>query len=337
MNLLTWMNSENAVSFQTILDHINALDSDDSVGICAHTRPDGDAIGSVLGLTMALRGAGINAIPLLADSAPAPKTYQGLSGFELFRTPDDAPNVQFDLLILLDTPTLGRFGKGSDYFSQSKVSLLVDHHPQFETFTDFSWTDTGYAATAHMVWELVQASRFDINKDVAIACLAGLFSDTGSFRYQKTDATVFRAAAEMVEAGANASDVSNMLYHSRSRGAVALEAIVMSRLIFVNQGRVAYSYITSADYETTGTMVEEGENFIDSIRSIDGVEVAFLITFGQSGPRVSLRSKTGFDVAKVANQFGGGGHRPAAGISWPDVDASLDDILSQLLPLLSIE
>lgn len=322
------------MSFQAVLNCINALDSGDSVGICAHTRPDGDAVGSVLGLTMALRAAGISAVPLLADRAQPPRTYHELSGFNLYLNPDTIGDLHFKLLILLDTPTLSRFEQGSEYFVRSDESILIDHHPEYDQFTDSSWTDTTYAATALMVWQLLQESRFDINAEVASSCMTGLFADTGSFRYQKTDARVFRAAAEMVEAGANAADIANMLYHSRSRGIVELEAIVLERLTFVNGGAVAYSFVTDEDYATTKTLREEGENLIDMIRSIDEVEVAFLITLGARAPRVSLRSKTEFDVAEVAGHFGGGGHRPAAGLTWPEATATVDDILSGLLPLL---
>lgn len=328
------MNCETTMSFQAVLKRINALDSGDFVGICAHTRPDGDAVGSVLALTLALRNAGINALPLLADRAEAPRTYRTLKGFDFYRNPDELDETPFKLLIVLDTPTRGRLGEGVEYLSRSEESILIDHHPLDDQFTTLIWSDTDYAATTLMVWKLIQESRFSTDADIANACLTGVFSDTGSFRYQNTSESVFAAAAEMARAGANPSHVSNMLYHSRSRGVAELESIVTSRLTFTNGGCVGYSYVSDADYGATHTRRSEGENLIELIRSIEEVEVAILITFGKHAPRVSLRSRTTFNVANVASQFGGGGHRPAAGISWPQEDATLEEILDKLLPLL---
>jgi len=169
---------------------------------------------------------------------------------------------------------------------------------------------------------------------VATACYAGLISDTGRFQHVNTTSRVLRDAADMVDGGADPSSISTRLFNSKSLALLELESLVLTKLTVENGGYVAYSVVSDKDYSTTGASKAEGENLIELIRVLDGIRVAVLLSETEQGVRVSLRSKSDFDVSGIARTFGGGGHKAAAGISWPDPKASVEAVLSSILPLL---
>lgn len=308
----------------------HALRRASSVVVCGHVRPDGDAVGSVLGLTLALRENGIAAIPTLADSDGLPATYDFLPGYGLYvpAAELEAP----DVFVSLDTPVLSRLGDAVK-LAQSASSLIVfDHHPDCCDFGTVNVSDPSAAATAQIVWRFMSALDKAASRDVALCCYVGLLTDTGRFSYDNTSAAVLRDAAEMLDTGVEAADVSRQIFQNRSSASLALEARVMSRLSTVNHGRVGYAWVSDADFAETGATRPESETLPDSIRVLGGIDAAILL--GQRGDeiRVNLRAKTGADVGGVARRFGGGGHRAAAGFTWAGTDR--DALLAELLPLL---
>ncbi|TLM98182.1 MAG: bifunctional oligoribonuclease/PAP phosphatase NrnA, partial [Actinobacteria bacterium] len=286
-----------------------------SVVVCAHVRPDGDAVGSVLALTLALREAGIPAIPTLADAGvTAPSTYAFLPGYSLYAQAADleAP----DVFVALDTPIPDRIGEGLAVAETATTVCVLDHHPDATEWGDINVLDPACAATGQMVWHLLEALDAEPSADVALCCYVALLTDTGRFQYDNTTADVLRDAASMLEAGVSPSEASRLVYQSRTAGALALEARAMSRLTVVNGGRVAYSWIDGDDFAETGAHQSEAEMLPDAIRALGGVDVVAFMREKPGEIRVGLRAKTGFDVSAVAREFGGGGHRAAAGLTW---------------------
>jgi len=290
-----------------------------TVVVSGHVRPDGDSIGSTLGLVGALNNAGLNAIPILADNKPAPAFYRWLDGFDRFRTPADVYNLEhIDVFIVLDTPLIKRLGAAAVLLEKADTTVLVDHHPPLERFTDMTLIDTGAAATAQMVWDLVNSAELPMDTAIATACFSGLVSDTGRFMFSNTSATVFEAAAQMASAGVDISQVNVRLFSSKTAEMLELEGLVLERMMILNEGKVTASWLTQADFDSIGVRRDEAESIIDTIRTLAGSEVAILALFGDTSTRVSLRSKSSFSVAAVAERFGGGGHQAAAGVNWPD-------------------
>jgi phosphoesterase RecJ-like protein len=300
-----------------------------SVVICAHVRPDGDAIGSVLALTLALRQAGIPAVPTLADDHAAPDIYGFLPGFGLF-TPAADLEVP-DLFVALDTPGFGRLGVAEKLARAADSVVVIDHHPDNEEFGTVNVIDSKAAASGQMVWRLIERLEVHPSPEVALCCYVALMTDTGRFQYDNTTPEAFRDAAAMLEAGVDAAEASRLVYQERSPGSLAVEGIALSRLTIVNDGHVAYSWIADDDFERAGSLPVESEHLPDVVRLIGGVEVAMLLRVHPNEVRGNLRAKTGFDVGAVARVLGGGGHRAAAGFS---VEGSLDETLARVLPLL---
>jgi len=301
-----------------------------SVVVCAHVRPDGDAIGSVLGLTLALRELGIPAIPTLADARPAPVTYAWMPGHALY-TPAaqlEAPAV----FIALDTPNPERLGEARALAEAAQTLVVIDHHPDATEYGHIHVFDSSAAASGQLVWRLLAALELAPSPEVALCCYTALLTDTGAFAFQNTSAQALRDAAEMIEAGVDPSEASRLIYQNRSAASLAVEARAMSRLSLANDGRVAYTWVTDEDFEQSGALPEEAEHLPEAVRKLGGIDVAVLMRERGDEVRVNLRAKTGADVGTVARHFGGGGHKAAAGFTWNE--RGVDSLLPQLLPLL---
>lgn len=309
---------------------IVALRRATSVVVCGHVRPDGDAVGSVLGLTLALRDNGIPAVPTLANAAEAPSTYSWLPGFGLYVPASQLATPQ--VFIALDTPNPTRLGDAEPLARAAETLVVIDHHPDATEYGTHAVLDSSAAATGQLVWDLVKELDVAPSPDVALCCYTGLLTDTGRFSYQNTTADALRDAAEMIEAGVDPAQAARLTYQNRSAASLALEARVMSRLTLANGGRVAYSWVTDEDFAETGARREEGEPLPDAIRELRDIDAAVLI--GQRGDqwRVNLRAKTTADVGSVARAFGGGGHTAASGFTWEN--PSKDELLGKLLPML---
>ncbi len=306
-----------------------ALQRAESVVVCAHVRPDGDAMGSVLGLTLALRENGVAAVPTLAHGARVPTTYEFLPGSSLFVPAHDleAPQV----FVALDSPNLDRIGDGAKLAKAAETVIVMDHHPDTLDFGDVLIHDPRAAASGQIVWNLVKELDKQPTPEVATCCYTGLMTDTGRFCYDNTTGDAFRAAAEMVDAGVNPAEVAVYVYQSRSAASLAIENRAMSRLTIANDGRVAYAWVTDEDFAEIGALPEEAESLPDAVRVVHGVDVAILLRQAGGEVRGNLRSKTGFDVSAVARHFGGGGHRAASGFTFA---GTVEALLPQLLALM---
>ncbi len=307
-----------------------ALRRASSVVICAHVRPDGDAIGSTLALTLALREIGVPAIPTLANDRDAPSTYDWLPGFALYvpASEIEAPAV----FVALDTPKAERLGVAGPLAEAAGTVVVMDHHPDASEYGDIHVFNREAAATGQLVWDLIAALEVTPTADMAQCCYTALFTDTGRFSYQNTDAQALRDAAAMVDAGADPAEIARRVYQRRTQASLALEARAMSRLTFANGDKVAYTCVTDADFEETGARAEEAEHLPEAIRVVDCIEVAMLLRQKGTEVRGNLRAKTTFDVGAVARSVGGGGHAAASGFTIPDT--TCEAVVERLLPML---
>ncbi|MDT8433377.1 MAG: DHH family phosphoesterase [Anaerosomatales bacterium] len=300
-----------------------------SVAVCAHVKPDGDAIGSVLGLTLALRDAGIAAVPTLADAEKPPGSYEFMPGYGLFVPAAELEPPQ--VFVALDTPGTDRLGVAAALAESAETLISIDHHPDNSGFGTVNLTDPAAAATGLMVWRLLRALDQPPSPEVALCCWVALVTDTGRFAYSNTSPDALRDAADMLEAGVDAAEAHHRLYESRTAAAMALETRVLSRLTLANDGRVAYAWVHDSDYPETGAHPWETEHLVDAVRALEGIDVALLLRVHPEGVRVNLRAKTGHDVSAVARRWGGGGHVAAAGFNHR---GGLEAVLAELLPNL---
>ena len=307
-----------------------ALRKASSVVICAHVRPDGDAVGSVLALTLALKALGIPAIPTLADDEDPPATYSWLPGYGLYTRAADLESPA--VFVALDTPNPERLGNARKLAEAAEVLIVMDHHPDAQQYGDIHVLQPEAAASGELVWRLLEALDVVADSEIALCCYTALLTDTGRFSYQNTTAASLRHAADMIDAGVSPSEVSRMVYQDRSAASLALEARAMSRLAVVNGGRVAYTYVTDEDFAELGTANAEAEHLPEAVRVVSGIEVAVLLRQQGSHVRGNLRAKTTADVGAVARFFNGGGHAAAAGFTAENT--TIPELLGVLLPML---
>jgi phosphoesterase RecJ-like protein len=298
--------------------------------VCAHVDPDGDAVGSVLGLTLALAKLGIAVTPTLADDAAAPGAYAFLPGFDRYRPVGelDVP----DVFVALDTPTPARLGQALPLAECCRERVIIDHHPDSACFLSSICTiDPSAASTGELVWELLPHLGVAADAEIATCLYTSLVTDTGRFQYSNTTPRTLRNAADMADAGVDLHSIYAHVYESRSAGALELVGRTLSRITLANGGAVAYSWIDDEDLAECEVTPSDTETLIDQVRQLRGVDAVFLVKMGAGDAKVSLRSKGDGDVGSVARAMGGGGHRAAAGFVW---SGPLDALLDELLPRL---
>lgn len=274
--------------------------------LSSHARPDGDAAGSVLALAEILEQMGCQVDVLLAD--PVPQIYRSLPGVGRIRQTTTAPP---DIpCILLECDGVER--SGIDGLA-GRMLINIDHHASGRRFGTLNWIDPGACAVGAMIYQIAQASSATITPGIATCLYTAILSDTGAFTYDGTDADTFALAHELTVAGARPGQIARDIYFSSPESKIRLLGAALSRM--KREGPIAWSWITIEDLEDASAEIEDCEGVINHLIGVTGVEAAvFLREIPDSDRcRLSIRSKGAVDVAKVAEHFGGGGHRTASG------------------------
>lgn len=306
---------------ETIQNIVDAIRHSRSVLITSHEGPDGDAVGSSLGMAAFLRAIGKEVVVHLAD--PVPELYCFLPGAEQVRS--DIPDQDFDLAFVLDVGELRRAGKQFGAFTRIGRTINLDHHLTCEQFGVYNLIDEQAAATGLLVWRIAKAYGFQADYATALCLYVAVLTDTGSFRYSNANREAFEAAGELMEQGGlNAWFVSEKLYESQPRKRLELLAMALPTLEFVRNGQAASLVVTLDMYAATGTNAELTDGFVNYPRSVAGVEVAiFFRQLEERKYKVGFRSKGAVNVAALAQAFGGGGHHNAAGGT---VEGTLEEV-----------
>jgi phosphoesterase RecJ-like protein len=288
-----------------------------SILLSCHVRPDADALGSLLGLALGLKELGKQAHPISPDGVP--DLYRFLPSWQWVRTPAGCPkDASFDLGIGLDADGSDRLGPMEKLILSLPVVIDLDHHTGPDPFGDIQVVDPGAAATGELVYELLCELGAPLTPEIATCLLAALITDTGSFRFSSTTADSFRIAAALVDAGAHPTPIFERVYGSRPFATSRLLGRLLLSLERSADGRIVWAGLPYRAFQEAGLDTGVTEGFVDQIRMVEGSEVAIFFREERDGEiRVSLRSRGGFNVAKVADVFGGGGHVPAAGCSLP--------------------
>ena len=284
--------------------------------LTSHAAPDGDALGSELGLAEVARALGIAATIVNRDPHPAPLGF--LPGLETIRVEAELPagfEREFDLAVLLECPGLDRPGLAG----LERLPLLnIDHHLENARYAEVNVVDEDAPAVGEMVLAIAEAAGVAVTESMATNLYAALVTDTGDFRYSNATPRAFAAAARLVTAGARPAEIAEALWEHNPERVVRLTAEVLGTLELLAGGRLAVISCDRAMLERAGARPEDTENLINIPRGIDGVRVAvFFKALKDGAVRVSLRSRGDVDVQGVAKAFGGGGHRNAAGCTIP--------------------
>lgn len=302
-----------------------------TVVVTGHVNPDGDALGSLLAVTAALRAAGIDAIPSWgsrhADEPPAQldPSLCFLPSRELVRDPADLPPAP-DVLVACDTAAVGRLGTLAPLAAAAGTVVVIDHHAVGEVFGDIRIVDEAASCTGVLALALIDALEVPLDPEIADALYLALLTDTGRFAFASTTPADHRVAARLLEAGADHVGITRAVYESVSPGYLGLVARVTARAVVADD--VVASWVTLADMAATGSGEHETDGLIDLLRKVAGVDVTCLMRQTPHGTwRTSLRSQGAVDVARIAAELGGGGHRMAAGFTG---HGTAEDLLADI-------
>jgi len=304
--------------------------------VSSHARPDGDAIGSSLGMMHLLEGLGKDVVVAFSD--PIPVIYRMLSGID--RIVKTLPATTPDAVILLECDCCARTGFTTAEFAKmgKAFTINIDHHLSGGNCGDFNWIQPEASAVGSLVYDLAVASGVDITPEMATCLYTAVLTDTGSFTYASTKASTFSLAKHLVERGANPNRIAQSIYYSNPPGKFHLLGAALRNMQV--ELPIAWAWITLEDMTAAGATVEDSEGIVNYLIGIAGVEAAVFLRQlpGEAGIRLSLRSKEGVDVARVAENFGGGGHRNASGCTLHSpMPAALDCILTHLRSQVSAQ
>ena len=295
--------------------------------ITAHVDPDGDAVGSSLGLAHALRHLGKRAEVVL--DSPLPATLAFLPGAEAVRRPEQI-SKRYESAFVLDSSSLDRVGSVAERsLAPGARVAVIDHHWGNEGFGDVRFVDPESSATAELVYDLIELLGVPIGPEIAECLYTGILSDTGGFRYANTSARTLRVAARLVERGARSSVVADALYATKTAPSLRILGLALASLETKSDGRIGAMTISREMFEKAGAKPEDADGIVQYAKALAGARVGILIQ--ETAPneiRASLRSDGTVDVNQVAALFGGGGHRNAAGLR---VRGELDKVSRDLV------
>lgn len=295
-----------------IIDRIlEGIRGSESICIVGHVRPDGDCIGSQLGLTLALLNQGKKVCCWNQDAVP--QKLQFLDPKHLVQTPQ--PGMHFDCVIATDSASLERLGTVGECIKDRNLFINIDHHPSNTRYADLNWISAKEPSTGELIFRLLKVAGWPITPAISDCLFTAVSTDTGSFQYSSTRPATYHVAGELVKRGANLAKICDEVYQSYPLSRVRLLKLIYNRFRLIHQNQIAYFWLKKADFTRTGADTSDAEGLIDHIRAIDPVVVACV--FEEVEPelsRISLRSKDSkVDVNEIAKQFGGGGHKAAAG------------------------
>lgn len=322
---------------------VELIENKDNFAITTHVRPDGDGVGSSLGLCWLLRSLGKEAEVIVRDHVPP--SYRQLPGADEIRQVSEIDR-EYDAIFVIECSDIDRPGIRK---LDEQFTVNIDHHATCEQFGTINWIDATASAVGEMIYNLCKAIGGRVSKEIAECVYMALVTDTGSFHFPNTTERTLKVASELVKVGVQPSRISEAVYNSYSWSRVALLQRVLATARRDDSGRIAFLRQTLDMVEESGAVDGDNNGFVNMpLVAKEVVASVYMREVRPSTYRVSLRSKGPINVARVAEGFGGGGHKNAAGFrvsgDWDEVEREIDarlteavDNAADLDPALSVE
>jgi phosphoesterase RecJ-like protein len=301
---------------------VELIESKQKFGITTHIKPDGDGVGSSLGLCWLLQSLGKQAEVIVHGEVPV--AYRSLPGAEKIRDVD-AIDAEYDAVFVIECSDLERPGiKGLE----NETTVNIDHHSTSEHFGTVNWIDPTASAVGEMIYNLCKAIGGRITREIAECVYMALVTDTGSFHFSNTTDRTLKVASELVKAGVKPAEVSEAVYNNYPWSRIELMRQVLDTVKRDDSGKVASMRQTLKMREIAGAVDGDNNGFVNiPLAAREILAVVYMREVGENEYRVSLRSKGDINVARVAEKFGGGGHRNASGLrvvgDWDEKEAEL--------------
>lgn len=307
-----------------------AIDEASQIALACHVGPDGDALGSMLGLGLAASDHGKKVVASFGSPHEVPSSLSFLPT-SLIVPPADFPDTP-EVMVVLDAGSADRLGDLAPNGERAGTLIVLDHHATNEGFGDISIVDPKAAATGELVHDLLDVLGWELTPEIALCLHTALVTDTGRFQYSNTSPRTLRVAAELIAAGAKPDVIGRHVYEEAPFGYLKAAAVALTRAELDADLRVVSTIVTDEDLDEVGVTWSDTENLIDLLRMAVEADTAVLVKrHADGGVKVSMRSRGDTDVGGLAASFGGGGHRLAAGFT---VDGDETEVLSRVLASL---
>lgn len=307
------------------------IKSSKKILLLSHVNPDGDTLGSMCAMYSMI----YNRFKIKVDMnvvSNIPFNYKFLPNIGLAERYFDQSLV-YDLVITLDVAAIDRVRDSKIFFDKAKVTVNIDHHKTNPKFGDYQLIEPEASSTGEVLYNYFKKNGWKLDKDSAVCLYTAIMTDTGNFRFENTTANVFRAVADLVEAGANPNLLYKYCYETKSKNLVMFQNYCVNKAEFLNDNKIAYTTVYKKDLEKFSAGDDYTDGIAETLRAIDTTEVSFVVKEVDSKTtKVSMRSKH-LDVAKICTEFGGGGHTFAAGCT---IKASVKDSVEKLLKEINL-
>ena len=312
------------MTLDNILEEIKKAET---IVILAHENPDGDAIGSVLAMGLALKTMGKKPDMIIREF---PRTFNFLPGANEVKQNLDVK--KYDLAISLDCANLKRL-VGREYFEEARKTIVIDHHGTNSFYADINFVNPVSPACCEILVGMFTYFDIDINQEIGACILTGIITDTGGFKYQGVTSETFEFTAELLRKGVNVSEIYKKALETRTRANFELLKRTLDRMEILEDGKVTFTYMTNQDKEELNVQPGDDEGLVEIGRDIEGVEVSIFIKQkdNENKYKISMRSNDYVNVSDICYIFGGGGHPRAAGcLIQGDIQQVKDKVLKEV-------
>ena len=293
----------------TLDEILEEIKSADKIVILTHETPDGDAIGSCLGLKLALEKIGKHSDIIMSNYA---RTFEFLPRVSEIETESDIKD--YDLAISLDCANFKRLDN-REYFENAKKTIVIDHHGSNNMYGDINYVNPVAPACSEILLAILSYYEIEVDVEIGTCLMTGIITDTGGLQYPATTADTFEYAAELLRKGVDIADICKRTLQTKTKANFELQKRVMDRMEILENGKVAFSYIDQKDMDEVNAEEGDHEGLVNIGRNIEGIEISIFIRQkdNEKAYKVSLRSGSYVNVSDVCLMFGGGGHPRAAG------------------------
>lgn len=302
------------------------IKSSKKILLLSHVNPDGDTLGSMCAMYSMI----YNRFKIKADMSVVsniPFNYTFLPNINLAQRYYDQSLV-YDLVITLDVAAIDRVRDAKIFFDKAKYTVNIDHHKTNPGFGDYQIIEPEASSCGEVLYNYFKTNNWEITPEASECLYTAIMTDTGNFRFENTNAKVFRAVAELVELGANPTILYKKCYETKTKNFVMFQNYCVNKAEFLNENKIAYTTVYKKDLEKFSAGDDYTDGIAETLRAIDSTEVAFVVKEVDTKlTKVSMRSKK-IDVAQICSLFGGGGHTYAAGCT---IKASIKDSIEKLL------
>lgn len=292
--------------------------------IVTHETPDGDAIGSSLGMNLALKEMGKDTDVIIPDYS---RIFEFLPGTDNIKVESEIK--EYNLAIALDCSDLKRVA-GAEYFENAKMKIVIDHHAKNQMFGDYNFVNPSAPACAEIVAGLLDYFGIEMTKEIGECILAGIITDTGGFQYSGVTEGTFELAADLLRKGINVSELYRKVLKVKTKPSFNLMKLAIGRMEMHENDKIAFTYLNAEDEESVNAETGDHEGIVEIGRDIEGVQVSIFVREREDlkGYKISLRSNGDINVADVCFLLGGGGHKNAAGCT---IIGDLETIKNKIL------